>query len=68
MVAALGMSSNEVRFYQQVADELTGACPRACYCSAGIGARFLIVLDDIVADGAVPYALAIVAGSNMHKD
>jgi Ecdysteroid kinase-like family len=58
MVAALGMSSNEVRFYRQVADELTGVCPKAWYSFAGVGARFLIVLDDIVAAGAVPYALA----------
>jgi hypothetical protein len=58
MVAALGMSNNEVRFYQQMADELVGVCPKAWYSYAGIGARFLIVLDDIVADGARPYALS----------
>ena len=58
MVAALGMSRNEVRFYQQMAGELAGVCPTAWYSYAGIGARFLIVLDDIVADGARPYALA----------
>jgi hypothetical protein len=58
MVAALGMSVNEVRFYQQMAEELVGVCPKAWYSYAGIGARFLIVLDDIVADGARPYALA----------
>jgi hypothetical protein len=58
MVAALGMSNNEVRFYQRVADELPGLCPKAWYSYAGIGARFLILLDDLVADGAHPYALA----------
>jgi len=58
MVAALGMSHNEVRFYQQMADEVVGVCPNAWYSYAGIGARFLIVLDDIVIDGARPYALA----------
>jgi hypothetical protein len=57
MVAALGMSNNEVRFYQQMADELVGVCPKAWYSYAGTGARFLIVLDDIVAKGARPYAL-----------
>ena len=57
-IAALGMSVNEVRFYQQVADELVGVCPKAWYSYAGMGARFLIVLEDIVADGARPYALA----------
>ncbi len=58
MVAALGMSNNEVRFYRDLADELVGVCPKAWYSYAGIGARFLIVLDDIVADGARPYALS----------
>jgi Ecdysteroid kinase-like family len=58
MVAALGMSSNEVRFYRQLGGELADVCPKAWYSYAGIGARFLIVLDDIVADGARPYALA----------
>jgi hypothetical protein len=58
MVAALGMSNNEVRFYQQLADELVGVCPKVWYSYAGIGARFLIVLDDVVADGGVPYALS----------
>jgi hypothetical protein len=58
MVAALGMSNNEVRFYQRVAGELAGICPKAWYSYSGIGARFLIVLDDIVADGARPYSLA----------
>jgi hypothetical protein len=58
MVAALGMSTNEVRFYQQIADERVGVCPKAWYSYAGIGARFVIVLDDIVVDGAKPYALA----------
>jgi hypothetical protein len=58
MVAALGMSSNEVRFYRELADELVGVCPTAWYSRAGIGARFLIVLDDIVVDGARPYALS----------
>src|SRR6202048_4743938 len=52
------MSVNEVRFYQQVADELVGVCPKAWYSYAGMGARFLIVLEDIVAHGARPYALA----------
>jgi len=62
MVAALGMSNNEVRFYQQVADQLAGVCPKAWYSYAGIGSRFLILLDDIVADGARPYALADCCG------
>jgi hypothetical protein len=58
MVAALGMAVNEARFYNQAAKELAGVVPHAWFAQAGIGARFLIVLDDIVAAGARPYALA----------
>jgi hypothetical protein len=58
MVAALGMAVNEARFYNEAADELCGVAPRAWYAHAGVGARFLIVLEDIVAAGGRPYALA----------
>jgi Phosphotransferase enzyme family len=58
MVAALGMAVNEARFYNEAADELRGVAPRSWYARAGVGARFLIVLEDIVADGGRPYALA----------
>jgi hypothetical protein len=58
MVAALDMAVNEVRFYRQASDELKGIAPKAWYAYAGVGARFLIVLDDIAAQGARPYALA----------
>jgi hypothetical protein len=58
MVAALDMAVNEVKFYQQVSSELEGIAPKVWFCHAGIGARFLIVLDDLVAKGARPYALA----------
>jgi hypothetical protein len=58
MVAALGMAVNEARFYNQVSDELLGVVPRAWHAHAGAGARFLIVLDDIVAAGGRPFALA----------
>jgi hypothetical protein len=58
MVAALGMAVNEARFYNQVAAELEGVAPHAWYARAGVGARFLIVLDDIVAAGGRPYAMA----------
>ena len=58
MVAALGMAVNEARFYNEAADELGGVAPRAWYAHAGVGARFLIVLEDIVAAGGRPYALA----------
>jgi hypothetical protein len=58
MVAALGMAVNEARFYNQAADELGGVAPHAWYAHAGAGARFLIVLEDIIAAGGRPYALA----------
>jgi hypothetical protein len=58
MVAALGMAVNEARFYNEAADELRGVAPRSWYAHAGLGARFLIVLEDIVAAGGRPYALA----------
>ncbi|WP_286199015.1 phosphotransferase [Mycolicibacterium sp. ELW1] len=58
MVATLGMAVNEARFYNQAADDLNGVAPHAWYAHAGAGARFLIVLDDIVAAGGRPYALA----------
>jgi hypothetical protein len=58
MVATLGMAINEARFYNQAADDLKGVAPHAWYAHAGAGARFLIVLDDIVAVGGRPYALA----------
>jgi hypothetical protein len=58
MVAALGMAVNEARFYNQAGAELKGVAPHAWYARAGVGARFLIVLDDIVAAGGRPYALA----------
>src|SRR6202012_1337750 len=58
MVAALGMAVNEARFYNEAADELDGIAPRSWYARAGVGARFLIVLEDIVAAGGRAYALA----------
>jgi len=58
MVGALDMAVNEVHFYNEAADSLNGVVPKAWFAYAGIGARFLIVLEDIVADGGRPYALA----------
>jgi len=59
MVAALDMAVNEARFYRQAADELREIVPKVWFSYAGSGARFLIVLEDIVIHrGAKPYALA----------
>src|SRR3984957_6651462 len=57
MVGALGMAVNEARFYNEVADDLGGVAPRSWYAHAGVGARFLIVLEDIVAAGGRPYTM-----------
>lgn len=58
MVAALDMAINEVKFYQRASSELDGVVPRSWYSHAGIGGRFCIVFDDVVAQGAKTYALA----------
>lgn len=54
MVAALDMATNEVRFYQQVRPRLGDIAPRAYYARAGRGARFMLVLDDLIQQGATP--------------
>jgi hypothetical protein len=58
MVGPLEIAVNEVRFYNHVAHQVQNFVPKTWYAYAGIGARFLILLDDIVAEGARPYALA----------
>ncbi|WP_241666328.1 hypothetical protein [Mycobacterium marseillense] len=58
VVAVLGMAVNEARFYNEAADALGAVAPRSWYARAAVGARFLIVLEDIVAAGGRPYALA----------
>lgn len=54
MVAALRMAATEVRFYEQVRPGLADVAPRAHYASAGHGGRFLLVLDDLLQQGATP--------------
>jgi hypothetical protein len=54
MVAALSMAAQEVRFYEQVRPALGDVAPRAHYARAGHGARFVLVLDDLVHAGAKP--------------
>jgi len=53
-VAALGMAINEVKFYEQVRPALGDVAPRAHYARAGHGARFVLVLDDLLQQGARP--------------
>jgi hypothetical protein len=60
MVAALRMAITEVKFYEQVRPTLGDIAPRAWYARAGLGARFLLVLDDLLERGARP----IVAGDD----
>lgn len=54
MVAALRMAINEVRFYEQVRPHLGDIAPQAYYARAGHGARFILVLDDLIQHGATP--------------
>jgi hypothetical protein len=54
MVAALRMAIQEVRFYEQVRPTLGDVAPRAYYARAGHGARFILVLEDLLAQGARP--------------
>lgn len=58
MVGTLDMAVNEVRFYDELAPALGDVAPRAWYARAGCGARFLMVLEHLVAEGGRPYALA----------
>ena len=58
MVAALGMAINEVRFYEHVRPALADVAPRAHYARAGHGARFVLVLEDLLQQGARPITLA----------
>ncbi|HEX5066296.1 MAG TPA: hypothetical protein VFY49_09290 [Myxococcota bacterium] len=56
MVAALSMAMQEVRFYEQVRPSLGDIAPRARYACAGHGARFVLLLDDLLEEGARPIA------------
>jgi hypothetical protein len=58
MVSALDMAVNEVLFFQRVRPSLGDLAPVAHVAHAGRGARHLLVMDDLVAQGATPYALA----------
>lgn len=57
MVAALWMAVNEVKFYRRARPELPNMAPRMYAGHAGHGARFLLVLEDLVAEGATPYTI-----------
>ena len=56
MVAALRMAMTEVRFYEQVRPSLGDVAPRAYSARAGHGARFVLLLDDLIEQGAAPVA------------
>lgn len=58
MVASLDMAVNEVNFYRHVGDALGDLAPKAWFTYAGVGARHLLVLEDLVARGCRPHALA----------
>jgi hypothetical protein len=59
MVAALWMAINEVKFYEQVRPHLPDIAPRAYYAWAGHGARFMLLLEDLVDAGATPVNLTL---------
>jgi Ecdysteroid kinase-like family len=58
MVGALDMAVDEVRFYRQAASVMGEHAPAAFAAYAGPGARFLLVLEDLVTRGCRPFALA----------
>jgi hypothetical protein len=57
-LAVLHMAENEVRFYKQIAPELGVIAPRAHHASSYRGGRFMLVLDDLEAQGMRPYSTA----------
>ncbi|HET6949429.1 MAG TPA: phosphotransferase [Acidimicrobiales bacterium] len=54
MVAALWMATNEVKFYDQVRPSLGEIAPIAHHAQASHGARFMLVLEDLLERGAEP--------------
>src|SRR5690349_12250172 len=53
MVAALDMAGNEVRFYKEIRPALgDDVAPQVYACHAGHGARYLLLLEDLVGAGA----------------
>lgn len=59
MVAALSMARNEVRFYRHARPALSDRVAPNCYAAhAAVGARHLLVLEDILERGGTPKALA----------
>jgi hypothetical protein len=56
MVAGLSMATTEVRFYEQVRPTLGDVAPKAYFGWAGRGARFVLVLEDLIESGADPIA------------
>jgi len=57
MVGALWMAVNEVKFYRTARVDLGDVAPEPYVAHAGAGARFLLVLEDLVARGAHPFGL-----------
>lgn len=54
MVAGLSMAHTEVRFYEQVRPTLGDVAPEVYFGWAGRGARFVLVLEDLIESGANP--------------
>lgn len=54
MVAGLSMAVTEVKFYEQVRPALGDVAPAVYFGWAGRGARFVLVLEDLIESGAEP--------------
>jgi hypothetical protein len=58
MVAGLWMATNEVKFYLTARPTLPDIAPAAYVAQSGHGARFMLVLEDLVAKRATPFTIA----------
>jgi len=64
MVASLDMAVNEVRFYKAASSSFSEHVPAFWFGYAGIGARHLLLLEDLTAQDCRPFALADDCGIN----
>ena len=58
MVASLDMAVNEVRFYNTASTSFTDHLPGFWFGHAGIGARHLLMLEDLSSRGCRPFTLS----------
>jgi Ecdysteroid kinase-like family len=59
MVAALSMARNEVLFYDRARSALGPTVAPKCYAAhSGLGARHMLLLEDVTDSGGIPHAMA----------